>query len=67
MTGASGDFILTWPSVTGRSYRITYATNMTSPFSFVAFSNILADPPTNSFTNTLPAIPSGYYRLELED
>jgi hypothetical protein len=62
----SNQFVLRWPSVDGRSYRITYATNLISPFAFVAHSNIAADPPHNTFTGTLHSFGPAYYRLEVE-
>jgi hypothetical protein len=60
-------FVLRWPSTDGRSYRITYATNMATPFAFIAYSNISASPPQNTFTGTLHSYGAGYYRLEVEE
>ncbi len=65
----SNQFVLRWPSVDGRSYRIAYATNlaMPIPFAFIAASNISADPPQNAFTGTLHSAGPAYYRLEVEE
>jgi hypothetical protein len=60
-------FVMGWSSATGRSYRIAFSTNMVTPFSFIAYSNIPADPPANSFTGSLHPHGAGYYRIELED
>ena len=65
-TALTNTFVMDWSSATGRSYRIAYSTNMVTPFSFVAYSNIPADPPLNSFTGTLHPQGAGYYRIELE-
>ncbi len=62
----SNTFVLGWNSATGRSYRIAYATNMVSPFAFVAYSNIPADPPANTFTGALSLPAAAYYRIEVE-
>ena len=59
-------FVVTWPSVFQRNYRITYTTNMTLPFEFTAYSNIVADPPFNTFTGILSPAGSAYYRIEVE-
>ena len=66
-TVLTNTFVMGWSSATGRSYRIAYNTNMTTPFSFIAYSNIPADPPLNSFTGSLHPQGAGYYRIELED
>ena len=61
-----GQFTLRWNSASSRNYRLTYTTNLTDGFPFVASSNIPADPPANSFTGQLaPASPT-FYRIELE-
>jgi spore coat protein CotH len=65
-TVLSNTFVLGWSSATGRSYRIAYGTNMAAPFAFVAYSNIPADPPANSFTGALVQPGATYYRIELE-
>ena len=60
-------FVLRWPSAAGRSYRIAFATNMASPFASVAYSNILAEPPANTFTGALAQPAAAYYRIEVEE
>jgi len=63
-----GQFILSWSSATGRSYRIAFATNMLPPalYTSVAYSNITATPPANTFTGALPQPSAAYYRIEVE-
>ena len=39
---------------------------MVSPFAFVAYSNIPADPPANTFTGALSLPAAAYYRIEVE-
>lgn len=62
----AGEFTMVWSSVAGRFYRITYTTNMTLPFNWVAFSNIPATPPTNTYTAEFPGVENAYYRIEVE-
>jgi alpha-tubulin suppressor-like RCC1 family protein len=54
---------LTWPSAAGEFFSIVYSTNLSSGFSSVLQSNILATPPVNQI-----AVPTGnaqgYYRLK---
>jgi subtilisin family serine protease len=56
---------LSWPSVSGRTYRILRGTDILSGFSSVVADNIPATPPTNSITDSA-ANPSSFYRVELK-
>jgi hypothetical protein len=55
-----GEFILQWPSASGRIYRVGSKTNLMEPFIWV--TNILATPPINTYTITPPA-DGAYYRI----
>jgi len=63
-----GQFVMSWSSATGRTYRIAYATNLLPPalFNSLAYSNISATPPANSFTGLLHSEGAAYYRIEVE-
>ena len=61
----TGQFVVSWSSSTGRSYRIGYGTNLVTPFA-VAYSNIAATPPANTFTGTYTRPGFNVFRIELE-
>lgn len=48
LASSNGDIVVTWTSSTGRHYRVQHATNPSLTFLPIA-SNILADPPYNSY------------------
>src|SRR4030095_12522760 len=52
--GTNG-FVVRWPSVAGKSYRLLRATNLTSGFNSVVQGNIAATPPTNTVTDPFVA------------
>ncbi|MCE9614552.1 MAG: S8 family serine peptidase [Lentisphaerae bacterium] len=55
--------VLEWPSVSDRTYRVFYATNLAA--GFVSLSpDLPATPPVNRLTNALPA-GRGFYRLDV--
>jgi subtilisin family serine protease len=60
-------FVVQWPSVAGKFYRLKRATNFITGFNSLVQTNIAATPPTNSVTDTavFPAA-ARFYRLELE-
>jgi subtilisin family serine protease len=60
-------FVVGWPSVAGKSYRLLRATNLVSGFNTVVQSNIAATPPTNTVTDP-SVVPAGsrFYRVQLE-
>jgi hypothetical protein len=60
--GQSGSLTLNWQSVTGLLYSIQGTTNLADGFSEVMQSNIVATPPTNTFS--VPVTNArGFYRL----
>jgi len=66
MNFASG-FVLQWPSVAGKYYRVERATNLTEGFNDLLRTNIAATPPLNLETDAIPW--SGgvqFYRIGVE-
>jgi subtilisin family serine protease len=63
---AGNGVAVAWPSVAGRYYRLLRSTNLWSGASVVQ-TNLAATPPVNTFTDVPPAaVPTMFYRLELE-
>ena len=62
---AGNRFVLQWPSVAGRSYRIEYSTNILSRFTTLRV-NISATPPLNSVTVTVTGVERELFRVGLE-
>jgi hypothetical protein len=60
-----GEFILRWPSVPGRTYRVLSSTNLGAAFSVIA-SNIPPAPPTNSHVIPLDGSKQTFYRVGVE-
>jgi subtilisin family serine protease len=60
-------FIVQWPSVAGKFYRVERSTNLITGFDSVVRTNIAATPPVNSEPDSA-ALPgsSRYYRIEIE-
>jgi subtilisin family serine protease len=60
-------FVVQWPSVAGKTYRLERATNLVTGFDSVVRTNIVGTPPFNSEPDaaTLPG-GSRYYRVEVE-
>ncbi len=58
-----GDYVIRWPSVEGRVYRLEESTNLSSGFQ-VLKSNITATPPENS--ETVDVRDAAFYRIEVE-
>ena len=59
--------LLSWPSVTGKAYRLERATNLLTGFNSIVATNIAATAPTNTATDTV--VPSGnayFYRVGVE-
>ena len=63
---ATNGFVVGWPSVAGKSYRLLRATNLATGFNTVVQSNIAATPPTNTVTDSVAPTGVRFYRLELE-
>jgi hypothetical protein len=63
---ATNGFVVHWPSVAGKFYRLQRATNLLTGFNTLQ-TNIAATPPTNTVVDTinLPG-EAQFYRLELE-
>jgi len=64
--GVGGQFILHWPSVSGKQYRVTASTNLLEGFAIIVQTNIAATPPSNVYTTSVPASPCCFFRIELE-
>jgi hypothetical protein len=60
-------FVLQWPSVAGKTYRVEMATNLLRGFNTVLRTNIAATPPFNSETDSV-ALPASarFYRINVE-
>lgn len=62
-----GGAVVEWPSATGRSYRITVATNAALDFNETLAINVSATPILNSYTDTTAGLEGlRAYRVELE-
>jgi hypothetical protein len=62
---ASNQIVLRWPSTTNTLYTLLQTPNLLSSFSALA-SNILATPPTNTFTYPVSSTGSRFYKLKLQ-
>ncbi len=60
----SGDFVLRWYSVAGRSYTVLRGTVLSGGFSPIA-TGIAATPPVNAYTTTATSV-SAYYMIAVE-
>lgn len=61
-------FVVQWPSVAGKFYRLERATHLAAGFDSLVRTNIAATPPTN--TESDPALLPGnsrFYRIQLEE
>jgi hypothetical protein len=60
-------YVIQWPSVTGRVYDLEFATNLSGAFAPMAHAtNLAATPAQNRFTNTLATNrPAFYYRIQV--
>jgi hypothetical protein len=61
-----GGFVVTWPGVDGKTYRIEAATNLVSGFTAVEASALRGTPPMNVHTATVGQAQAGFYRVVLE-
>ena len=66
--GAQPDtFVLQWPSVAGKTYRVEIATNLLKGFNAVLRTNIAATPPFNTETDSFaPPDSARFYRISVE-
>jgi subtilisin family serine protease len=60
-------YVVQWPSVAGRFYRLQRATNLATGFNTLVQTNVAATPPTNTLNDTT-ALPGNtrFYQLQLE-
>jgi carboxypeptidase T len=61
----SDHLLLQWPSVANQLYTLLQSTSLSAPFSIVA-SNLPAQPPVNTYTNSTPVVGSRFFRLLLQ-
>ena len=66
-SNTAAGFIVHWPSVAGKFYRVERSTNLVNGFDSVVRTNIAATPPFNSEPDSamLPGN-SRYYRIQVE-
>jgi hypothetical protein len=57
-------FVLTWSSVTGKTYQVQHTTTLATGWTNL-HSNILATPPLNTYTSAVERAASGFYRIEV--
>jgi hypothetical protein len=66
-TSPTNGFVVQWPSVAGKFYRVQRATNLLTGFNTLVQTNIAATPPTNTMVDTVILQGNAqFYRLELE-
>jgi hypothetical protein len=65
MASASGQVVLSWPSVATRVYAVERAMNLLAPFTPVT-SNLPAQPPFNSYTDTVNGASLQFYRIRVD-
>ena len=65
MLQSGSNFVIRWSSVTGKLYRLDRSTNLLDPasFSFNVRTNIPAEPPVNTETDTTAVGQGPYYLL----
>lgn len=62
---AANQIVLRWPSTNNTLYTLLQTSNLLSPFSVLA-SNLVATPPTNTFTDPLNPAGSRFYWLQIQ-
>jgi endonuclease/exonuclease/phosphatase family metal-dependent hydrolase len=63
----SGDYVITWSSVSGKQYQMLRGTNLNRAFSCIA-SNLAAVPPENTYTDAAPpSVDTLLYRIQLQE
>jgi hypothetical protein len=62
---ANGAYVLNWNTVTGRSYTISWGTNLMGGFTIINGASNLPST-VKSFTNSAPTRPSAFYRLTVQ-
>jgi hypothetical protein len=57
-------FVLTWSSVTGKTYQVQHTTTLSTGWTNL-HSNILATPPLNTYTATVERASSRFFRIQV--
>ena len=63
---SSPDVIISWSSVTGKTYAIERAVSASPELFAPIASAVAATPPANAWTNSVPSAESFYYRVRVE-
>ena len=61
----SNQIVLRWPSTSNTSYTLLQSSDLVSAFSVLA-NNVMATPPTNTFTYPISPTGSQFYKLKLQ-
>ena len=61
----SGQIVLRWPSVSNASYTLLQSLDLSAPFGVLA-GNIIAQPPTNTWSEPLNPAAARLYRLQIQ-
>ena len=64
--GSPSEITLIWQSVSGKLYSILISTDLLDTVWDVIDSNLVADPPTNTYPVNVGSDGSGYYRIKVE-
>jgi len=62
----SSEFVISWPSVSSKRYRVQAATNLLSGFTLNLRTNIFATPPENVHTDSVQGVGIRFYRVKVE-
>ena len=65
VTSGMTKLVVSWPSVTNRTYSLYRGTNLVQQFPRIA-TDLRATPPMNSFTDAIPSAATIFYRVEVE-
>jgi len=64
---APGEFVVTWSSVSNRTYTLYAATNLVQGFGIVLHTNLPATPPVNVYTDSVDTVGCRFYRVSVGD
>jgi len=64
--GATSNFIIQWPSVSGKVYDIRWLANLLTPPWGTVASNLPATPTMNIYTVSVTGVESGFYRVDVQ-
>ena len=62
----NSQFVLSWSSVSGKYYFIYRTTNLSAGFTTLLATNLPANPPANTFTDTVPGGALYYYDIRVQ-